>query len=104
MAAVYLPRISDTPALPPLAAEDAWMDALQAQWDAEAAAVPGDADTDTSPAAAAAAATALAAAQQAVQQAFDRSVMLLCSRRCTRHAHASCGPHKRCQAKQKQPH
>ena len=34
VAAVYLPVINGTQPLPPLAAEDAWMDVLQAQWEA----------------------------------------------------------------------
>jgi hypothetical protein len=76
-AAVYLPVINRTQPLPPLAAEDAWMDVLQAQWEAEEAAaaadVNGSGDLDAALTAEdLAAAGALVAARQAVQAAFDR--------------------------------
>ena len=82
-AAVYLPLINRTQSLPPLAAEDAWMDALQLQWEAEEA-VPA-ADTGSTRAAGVdaastvedlAAAGALLAARQAVQAAFDRCILI----------------------------
>ena len=81
-AAAYLPVINRTQPLPPLAAEDAWMDALQAQWEAEEAAaaaadVNGPKDLDVaSTAEDLAAAGALQAARQAVQAAFDRCILI----------------------------
>jgi hypothetical protein len=78
---VYLPVINRTqPLLAPLAADDAWMDTLQAQWEAEgaAAAVGGSASeerpgSDVLTAEGRVAAEALTAARQFVQTAFDRS-------------------------------
>jgi hypothetical protein len=83
VAAVYLPVINRTQPLPPLAAEDAWMDALQLQWDEEEAAAAPDmgraraASVDAaSTAEDLAAAGALLAARQAIQAVFDKYAAL----------------------------
>lgn len=72
---MYFPIVDRSRPLPPLAADDAWMDALQAQWEAEDASAEDLPLAASGPEAAeaAAAAEALASARQAVQAAFNRS-------------------------------